>query len=110
MNKVILIGRIGKDVELIDFEDSCHKKASFSVATSTYYKAKSGDKQEKTDWHNIVCWNKTAEIADKYLKKGDQVGIEGEINTRSYEDKDGNIRYVTEIKADRIELLGSKKD
>ena len=108
LNKVILIGRLGKKPE-IKYVSENLPVAKFSLATSESYTDKEGKKVENTEWHNIVAWRKLAEIADKYLDKGKQVYVEGKIKTRSYDDKDGNKKYITEIVADNFILLGSKE-
>ncbi|MBE0598819.1 MAG: single-stranded DNA-binding protein [Desulfuromonadales bacterium] len=105
VNKVILVGNLGKDPEL-RYTPSGAAVATFSLATSERFKDKSGQMQEKTEWHNIVCWRQLAEICGKYLHKGKQVYIEGRIQTRSYDDKEGNKRYMTEIVADQMQMLG----
>jgi single-strand DNA-binding protein len=105
VNKVILVGNLGKDPEL-RYTPSGAAVANFTLATSERYKDKNGDSQEKTEWHNIVAWRQLAEICGKYLHKGKQVYIEGRIQTRSYDDRDGNKRYVTEIVADQMQMLG----
>ena len=105
INKVILVGNLGKDVDL-RYTPAGIAVASFSLATSERYKDKDGKQHEKTEWHNVVAWRQLAEICDKYLTKGKQVYIEGKIQTRSYEDKDGNKRYITEIVADQMQMLG----
>jgi len=105
INKVILVGNLGKDPDIQTF-DSGVKKASFSLATSEEYKDKEGNKVQQTEWHNIVLWRGLAEVAEKYLNKGNQVYIEGKIRTRSWEDKDGNKRYTTEIVGDNMTMLG----
>lgn len=107
VNKVILVGNLGKDPEL-RYTPSGAAVATFSLATSERYKDKSGQQQEKTEWHNIVMWRGLAEIAGKYLHKGKQVYIEGRIQTRSYDDRDGNKRYITEIVADQMQMLGGR--
>ena len=108
VNKAILICSAGKDAEVRMVGES--KVATFSVATNEKYKdSKSGEWKENTEWHNIVCWRHTAELADKYIRKGTQLYIEGKIRTRSWE-KDGEKRYVTEIVADTIQLLGKKEE
>lgn len=109
VNKVILVGNLGKDPEL-RYTSSGTAVATFSLATSERYKDRSGEQQEKTEWHNIVAWRNLAEICGKYLHKGKQVYIEGKIQTRSYEDRDGNKRYMTEVVADQMQMLGSKSD
>lgn len=106
VNKVIILGNCGKDPEVRVVGE--HKVASFSVATTEKYKdSKTDEWKENTEWHNVVCWRNTAELADKYIKKGTQLYIEGKLRTRSWE-KDGEKRYVTEIVADSIQLLGKK--
>lgn len=105
INKVILVGNTGKDPEVRHLESGI-SVASFSLATSETYKNKSGDKVTNTEWHNIVLWRGLAEVAEKYVKKGTQLYIEGKIRTRSWEDKDGNKRYTTEIVGDVMQLLG----
>ena len=109
VNKVILVGNLGKDPEL-RYTSSGTAVASFSLATSERFKDRSGEQQEKTEWHNIVVWRNLAEICGKYLHKGKQVYIEGRIQTRSYDDRDGNKKYITEIVADQMQMLGSKGD
>lgn len=108
VNKVILIGHLGKDPDIQTF-DSGVKKASFSLATSEEYKDKDGNKVQQTEWHNIILWRGLAEVAEKYLAKGNQVYIEGKIKTRSWDDKDGNKRYTTEIVVDNMTMLGGRK-
>lgn len=108
VNKVILIGNVGKDPET-KFLESGNIVSNFSLATSETYKNKAGEKVTNTEWHNIVVWGKLAEITEKFIKKGSQVYLEGKIKTRSY-DKDGEKRYVTEIYADTIQMIGSKKE
>jgi single-strand DNA-binding protein len=109
VNKVILIGNLGKDPEL-RYAPSGAAVASFSLATSEQWKDQEGNPQERTSWHNIVVWNKLAEIAAEYLKKGAKVYVEGRIQYRDYEAKDGNKRYVTEIVATELVMLGSRQD
>ena len=109
LNKVMLIGRLGKDPEIQNFESGA-VKASFPLATSETYKDKSGQKVENTDWHNIVMWRGLAGIAEKYLVKGSLVYIEGKIRTRSWEDSDGKKRYITEVEAREMTMLGSRSD
>ena len=106
-NKVQLIGHLGNDPEIINLE-SGKKIAKFSIATNESYKNEKGEKVEDTQWHNLVAWNKTAEIAEKYLKKGKEIVIEGKLSSRSYEDKEGVKRYVTEIVVQEMLMLGSK--
>jgi single-strand DNA-binding protein len=106
VNKVILIGNLGRDPEIQTFENGV-KKAAFSLATTETYKGKDGNKTSQTEWHNIVLWRGLAEIAETYLKKGHQIFLEGKIRTRSWEDKDGNKRFTTEIVGDNMTMLGS---
>lgn len=105
VNKVILIGRLGKDPEVRTME-SGRKVANLTLATSETYKDKNGEKQEITEWHNINFWGPAAEVLEKYLKKGSQLYVEGKLRTRSYEDKDGNKKYVTEILGENFTFLG----
>jgi single-strand DNA-binding protein len=109
VNKVILVGNVGKDPEIRHL-DSGVAVANFPLATSESYLAKNGDKVESTEWHNIVVWRGLADVAEKYVTKGRQLYIEGKIKTRSWDDKDGNKRYTTEIVADVLQLLGSRPD
>ncbi len=108
VNKVILVGNLGKDPEVRYLEGGV-ATAKFTLATSESYKDKQGNKVEQTEWHNIVLWRGLAEVAEKYLKKGMTVYIEGKIKSRSWDDKEGNKRYSTEIVADNMTML-SKKD
>ena len=107
-NKVQLIGHIGQTPEIFTF-DGGNKKASFSIATNSSYKNKAGDKVEDTQWHNIVAYGKTADIIENFVTKGKEVAIEGKLNTRSYEGKDGEKRYITEIILSELVLLGKKE-
>lgn len=109
VNKAILIGNVGKDPD-VRYLDSGTPKCSFSLATSEVYKNKNGEKVTATEWHNIVLWRGLAEIAEKYVRKGSQIYIEGRIRTRSYDDKDGNKKYITEIVGDVLQLLGRRTD
>lgn len=108
VNRVILIGNLTKDPEQ-RFTGSGTAVCNFSLATNEKYKDKSGEWQERAEFHNIVAWSKLAEICGKYLKKGKQVYIEGRIQTRSYNDKSGNKKYITEIVADQMQMLGSRE-
>ncbi len=108
VNKVILIGNLGKDPEVRNLESGA-KVANFPIATTEFFKGKDGQRQESTEWHNIVLWNQMAELAEKYLKKGNSVYIEGRIKTRSYEDKDGVKKYVTEIMGNQMTFLGGPR-
>ena len=105
VNKVILVGNLGKDPEL-RYAPSGMAIANFNIATTETWKDKSGAKQDKTEWHKIVAFNKLAEICGEYLNKGKQVYIEGRIQTRQWEDKDGNKRYTTEVVAQTMQMLG----
>ncbi len=105
VNKVILIGNLGKDPETRTFEGGT-KKASFSLATAESFKDKDGNKQDRTEWHNVVFWGNLVDVIGKYLKKGSQVYIEGKLTTRSYEDKEGQKKYITEILGQSLTMLG----
>ena len=108
INKVILVGRIGKDPET-RYMPSGGAVTNFSMATSETWKDKdTGEKKEKTEWHNIVMFGKLAEIAAEYLKKGSEVYVEGSLNTEKWQDKDGNDRYTTKIKASVMQMLGGR--
>ena len=107
VNKVILVGNLGKDPE-VRYLDSGVAVANFSLATTENYKNKEGERVSQTEWHNIVLWRGLAEVAEKWLKKGSSVYIEGKIKTRKWEDKEGNTRYTTEILADNMTMLGGK--
>ncbi len=109
VNKVILVGRLGKDPE-VKYTQSGVPVARFSMATDEVWKDQSGEKQQRTEWHTIVAWRKLAEICGQYLNKGKLVYIEGRLQTRNWEDKDGNKRYTTEIQADNMVMLGGKSD
>lgn len=109
VNKVILVGNVGKDPE-IRYLDENTPVCKFPLATSEVYKNRNGEKVEQTEWHNIVLWRGLAQVAEKYVKKGAQLFIEGRIKTRSYDDKDGVKRYVTEIVGDTMQMLGRKQD
>ncbi|MEO2072589.1 MAG: single-stranded DNA-binding protein [Zunongwangia sp.] len=106
-NHVQLIGNVGQEPTITNLE-SGSKVARFSLATNEYYKNKKGEKEQNTEWHTVVAWGKTAEIVEKYVVKGKEVGVSGKLKSRSYEDKDGIKRYVTEIEANEILLLGTK--
>ena len=109
INKSILVGRLGKDPEM-KYTPSGMGVANFSLATDYSAKNSDGNYEKKTEWHNIVVFNKAAEFAAQYLNKGSLVYIEGRIQTRSWEDQTGNKRYMTEIIADKVQALGSKSD
>ena len=106
VNKVILIGNLGKDPEIISFDEV--KKASFSLATTETHKTKDGVKIEETEWHNIICWRGLAEVAEKFLKKGTHLYVEGKIKSRIREDKEGNKRYITEVLAENFTVLANR--
>ena len=106
-NKVQLIGNLGNNPEIITLE-SGKKLAKFSIATNESYKNAQGEKVTDTQWHNIVAWNKTADIVEKYVTKGKEIAIEGKLTSRSYETKEGEKRYVTEIVVNELLMLGSK--
>lgn len=115
VNKVILIGNLGKNPDVVTFPQDRHdessnvvKKASFPLATTELRKNKSGERIEQTEWHNVVCWRTLAEIAEKILRKGTQIYVEGKLQTRSWEDKEGNKRYITEVVADNFTVLANK--
>ena len=105
-NKVQLIGNLGTAPEVKTFE-SGKKKASFRMATTEFYRNAKGEKVKETQWHNLVMWGKLAEIAEKYLSTGKEIAIEGKLVNRSYDDKDGNKKYVTEIQVSELLMLGS---
>ena len=109
INKAILIGNLGKDPEVRYLEGGA-AVARFSLATSESYKDKTGKKIDQTEWHNIVLWRGLAEVAEKYLKKGMQIYVEGKIRNRSWEDKEGHKKYTTEIVGDTFTILGRKEE
>jgi len=109
VNKVILVGNLGKDPEVRHL-DNGRAVANFSMATSETYKNRNGERVTNTEWHNIVLWTPLAEIAEKYLKKGNQIYVEGKITTRSYEDKDGVKKYISEVVGREMTMLGSRSD
>ncbi|MDY7396814.1 single-stranded DNA-binding protein [Aureibaculum sp. 2210JD6-5] len=107
-NHVQLIGNVGQEPTITNLE-SGKKVARLSLATNEYYKNGKGEKQTDTNWHAVVAWGKTAEIIEKYAEKGKEIGVVGKLKTRTYtEPKEGNLRYVTEVVADEILLMGSK--
>jgi single-strand DNA-binding protein len=108
VNKVILVGNVGKDPEIRHMDNNL-VMARFSLATSERW-VKDGNKTEHTEWHNIVIWQNLAEIAEKYVRKGSALYIEGRLRSRSYDDKDGIKRYMTEILADTMKLVGPKPE
>ena len=107
VNKVILIGNLGADPE-VRYMPSCDAITNIRLATTDTWKDKNGEKQERTEWHRVAFFSKLAEIAGEYLKKGSQVYIEGRLQTRKWQDKDGQDRYTTEIVADRMQMLGGR--
>ncbi len=115
VNKVILIGNLGKNPDVVAFPQDRHneaasvvKKASFPLATTEYRKTRDGERVEQTEWHNVVCWRALAEIAEKILHKGTQLYVEGKLQTRSWEDREGVKRYITEVVADNFTVLANK--
>ena len=109
VNKVILVGNLGKDPE-VRYLDNGRAVTNFSLATSETYKNKAGERVTNTEWHNVVLWSPLAEVAEKFLKKGNQVYIEGKLTTRSWDDKEGNKRYTTEVVGREMTLLGSREE
>lgn len=109
LNKVLLIGRLGGDPE-IRYTTNGTAVANFNVATNETWTNKEGEKGERTEWHKIVVWGKQAELCGEYLSKGRQVFIEGRLQTRSYEDKEGKKRYITEVRADSVQFLDSRSE
>ena len=109
VNKAILVGNLGKDPEL-RYTPSGTAVCTFSMATTDRFKNKQGEQQDRTEWHNIVVWAGLAEICGKYLTKGKQIYIEGRIQNRSYDDRDGNKRYISEIVATEMQMLGRAGD
>ena len=107
VNKVILVGRLGKDPET-RYMTNGEAVTNITLATSENWKDKSGEKQEKTEWHNLVFYRRLAEVAGEYLKKGSQIYVEGKIQTRKWQDKEGKDRYTTEIIVNEMQMLGSK--
>jgi single-strand DNA-binding protein len=105
VNKVILVGNLGRDAEL-RYTPGGAAVATINMATTEVWNDKSGQRQEKTEWHRVVLWGKTAESLNEYLTKGKQIYVEGRLQTRQWDDKDGNKRYTTEIRGDRVVLLG----
>jgi single-strand DNA-binding protein len=109
VNRVILIGNAGQDPEIRHL-DSGVSVANFTLATNESYKDKSGERVTQTEWHRVVLWRGLAEVAEKYVKKGELLYIEGRLRTRSWDDKDGNKRYTTEVFADTMKMLGRKPE
>jgi len=109
LNRVLLIGNLGKDPE-VRFTPGGRAVARFPIATSEVWQDQEGQRQERTEWHNVVVWGKQAETCGQYLSKGRQVFLEGSIRSRQYDDKEGNKRYITEVIAQRVQFLGSRGD
>lgn len=109
VNLAILVGNVGQNPDIKVF-DGGTKKATFTLATSEKYKDRNGEVHENTQWHNIVCWRATADVVERFVKKGTQVYIQGKITTRSWEDQNGQKRYTTEIEVANLQLLGGKQD
>ena len=109
VNKVILVGNVGHDPE-VRYLDNNTPVCNIRIATSEVYKNKNGERITATEWHNVVLWRGLAEVADKYVKKGSQLYIEGKLRTRSWDDKDSNKRYTTEVVADIMQMLGKRQD
>ncbi|MDD2751015.1 single-stranded DNA-binding protein [Acidithiobacillus sp.] len=107
VNRVIVLGHLGRDPEM-RYQPSGAAIANFSIATTETFKDREGNKQERTEWHRIVLFGRTAEIAGEYLRKGSMAYVEGRLQTRKWEDKDGQDRYTTEIIGDRMQLIGSR--
>ena len=111
LNKAMLIGNVGRDPEVRYLEgNNGAKVATFTLATTERYRDRNGETRENTEWHNIVAWRNTADVVEKFVRKGTQLYIEGRIRTRSWDDQGGNKRYTTEIIADTLQLLGKKSD
>jgi single-strand DNA-binding protein len=109
LNKVILIGRLGQDPEK-RITPSGHTVINISLATTEYFKDQGGNKQERTEWHRVVFWNRQAELIEQYCTKGSQIYVEGSLQTREWQDKDGNKRFSTDIVVRNIQLLDSRPD
>ena len=108
LNKVMIIGNLGRDPEVRQAGDS--PVANFSVAVTEKFRDRSGQQQERTEWVNVVCWRRLAEIARDYLRKGSPVYVEGKLQTRKWQDRDGKDRYTTEVVADTFQMLGGRRD
>lgn len=109
LNKAMLIGNVGSDPEIRTIPSGA-RVAQFSVATNRRWNDKNGQQQEKTEWHRIVVWERLVDIIERYVKKGDRIYVEGEIEYRQYQDKDNQTKYITEIRARDVVLLGGKRD
>lgn len=111
LNKVMLIGNVGRDPEVRYLENSGNAKvATFTLATTERYRDRNGEMRENTEWHNIVAWRNSADVVERFVKKGTQLYVEGRLRTRSWDDQTGNKRYTTEILVDNLQLLGKKAD
>ena len=112
LNKAMLIGNVGRDPEVryLDGQSGNAKVATFTLATTERYRDRNGETRENTEWHNIVAWRNTADVVERFVRKGTQLYIEGRIRTRAWDDQTGNKRYTTEIIADTLQLLGKKSD
>ena len=112
LNKVMLIGNVGRDPEIRYLEGTTGntKVATFTLATTERYRDRGGELRENTEWHNIVAWRNSADVAEKFIRKGTQLYIEGRLRTRSWTDQTGNKRYTTEVQVDNLQLLGKKND
>lgn len=108
VNKVILIGNVGKDPEVRDANGTA--VASLTLATSEKFKGRDGQTKETTEWHRVVLWDRLAGVVEQYVTKGSQIYIEGKLTTRKFTDRDGNEKYITEIRAERLQLLGGKSE
>ena len=109
VNKVILVGRLGQDPE-VRYTQGGTAVANLRLATDETWKDQSGEKQQRTDWHRVVAWSKLAEICGQYLSKGRLIYVEGRLQTRSWEDREGNKRYTTEVRADNMVMLGGRSE
>jgi len=109
VNKVILVGNLGRDPE-VRYTQGGTAVANFTMATTDRWSDTSGEKKERTEWHRIVVWAKQAEIVGEYLRKGRQVYVEGSLQTREWTDREGNKRYTTEVRAQRVQMLGARGD
>ena len=115
LNKVMLIGNVGKDPEIRYLDGNnpnqgATKVAQFTLATTERYRDRNGELRENTEWHNIVCWRNSADVAEKFIRKGTQLYIEGKLRTRSWTDQSGNKRFTTEVAVDNLQLLGKRND
>jgi len=109
LNKVMLIGNVGKDPEPRHLENGT-MFVTIAVATTERYKDRNGEVKEQTEWHNVVCWRNIAEIVEKYVRKGTQIYVEGKLRSRNWEDQNGQKRYITEVVADTLRLLGRRPE